>query len=183
MDPTLVDFLAVAQLAWWPVSKSLYALSKCIYALQFVLLVALRVVLVLLSPIWNVISFLLLPFVHLAKGLFTVVTFPLQVKWLERIETLYIYLGTAGLIGCMTGAVLYFIFNLLSSSLSSHATSNPKPRRSRTAAEFRTEQREKREERLSDYSGPSRVISERTPASKRRDLLSQSIAEEEDSDL
>jgi hypothetical protein len=79
MDVSLIDFLAVARLAWWPI-------SKCIFAVQAVLLLLLNVIIRLLSPFWIVGSFLLLPFVHLAKGLFHVVTFPLQVKWLERIE-------------------------------------------------------------------------------------------------
>lgn len=194
MDAALVDFLAVAQLAWWPI-------SKCIFAVQVVLSLLLHVVIRLLSPFWIVGSFLLLPFVHLARGLFHVVTFPLQVKWLERIEvcasvdrqrlenntkgiqTLYIYLGTAGIIGCLTGAVLYFIFNLLSPSISNQPTPKPKPRETRTTADFRNQQRGKREERLSGHSGSSRVIVARPPASKRSGLLSQSIVEEEDSDI
>lgn len=176
MDAVLVDFLAVARLAWWPI-------SKCIFAVQVVLSLLLNVIIRLLSPFWVVGSFLLLPFIHLAKALFYVVTFPLQVKWLERIETLYTYLGTAGLIGCLTGAVLYFIFNLLSSSIINQPTPKPKPRETRTAAEFKSQQSGKREERLSGRSGPSRVIVARPPASKRSDLLSQSIVEEEDSDI
>ncbi|OSS43667.1 hypothetical protein B5807_11561 [Epicoccum nigrum] len=176
MDAALVDFLAVARLAWWPI-------SRCIFAVRVVLSLLLNIINRLLSPFWIVGSFLLLPFTHLAKGLFHVVTFPLQAKWLERIETLYIYLGIAALIGCLAGAVLHFIFNLLSSSISNQPTPKPKPRETRTTAEFRSQQRGKREERLSGHSGPSRVIVARPPASKRSGLLSQSIVEEEDSDI
>src|SRR5690242_14359493 len=128
MDKAIVNTLAVVQWLWWPI-------SKLIGALRFLLSPVLHAVLFILSPIAIVAGFLLLPFIHLAKGLFYLVTLPLQVKWLERIEvsscmntglaasakinqTLYIYLGTAGLIGCMTGAVLYFIASFLSSSLS-----------------------------------------------------------------
>ena len=96
---------------------------------------------------------------------------------------MYIYLGSAGLIGCMTGAVLYFIFNVLSSTLNINGSLKAKPRKPRTAAEFRIEQHEKREELFSGHSSPARVVSDRTPTSKRRGLLSQTIAEEEDSDL
>jgi hypothetical protein len=78
-NPVLVNSLIAVQVVWWPI-------SKLIAALQFVLVPILRAVLFLLSPIWTVGTFLLLPFIHLAKGLYTVVTLPLQVKWLERIE-------------------------------------------------------------------------------------------------
>lgn len=83
----------------------------------------------------------------------------------------------------MTGAVLYLIFNLLSSSLNIDGSFKLKSRKSRTTADFRIEQREKKEEMLSGHSSSHRVISDRGPAAKRRGLLSQTIAEEEDSDL
>ncbi|KAH6622211.1 hypothetical protein C7974DRAFT_414869 [Boeremia exigua] len=176
MDKPLANLLAVVQLLCLPITKLLHAV-------RFVLSPILRLVLFLLSPIAIVGGFVLLPFVHLAKGLFHVVTLPLQVEWLERIETLYIYLGTAGLIGCMTGAVLYFIFKFLSSTLSIDAASKPPARRARTTAEFRTAQREKREKLSPVLQSPNRVAVDRTPSSRRRGLLSQTIVEEEDSDL
>lgn len=82
--------------------------------------------------------------------------------------------------------MLYFISSFLASSLSIDATSKPQPRKSRTAAEYRAARREKRE-KLShfspDLSSPSHVILDRTPVSRRKGLLSQTIVEEEDSDL
>ncbi|KAJ4982670.1 hypothetical protein SVAN01_11843 [Stagonosporopsis vannaccii] len=176
MDKALVNTLYVVHLVWWPI-------SKLTGAVRFLLSPVLHAAVFILSPIAIVARFLLLPFIHLAKGLFYLVTLPLQVKWLERIETLYIYLGTAGLIGCMTGAVLYFIARFLSSSLSIDAPSKITPRRARTTAEFRTAQREKREHLSPAQPGPSRVILDRAPSSRRRGLLSQTIVEEEDSDL
>lgn len=82
MEEDSITFRGALLIAWWP-------FSKCISGVQIVLTPVLRLVLVLLSPIWAVASlggFLLLPLVHLAKGLLNIVTFPLQVKWLERIE-------------------------------------------------------------------------------------------------
>ena len=79
MDKALNNFISVVHVVWWPISKLLNAF-------RIVLSPVLHVVVFLLSPIWIVGGFLLLPFIHLAKGLFHIVTLPLQVKWLERIE-------------------------------------------------------------------------------------------------
>ncbi|KAF2630366.1 hypothetical protein BU25DRAFT_256988 [Macroventuria anomochaeta] len=175
MDKALVNFLTVVQLVWWP-------LRKLTNAIRFIVSPVLHAVVFILSPIWIVGSFMLLPFIHLAKGLFHIITLPLQVKWLERIETLYIYLGTAGLIGCMTGAVLYFIFKFLSSSLSIDATSRVKPRKGRTTAEFRSARREKQDRILASMP-PTQVVLDKASRRRRHGLLSQTIVEEEDSDF
>lgn len=79
MDKVLVNLLTLAHIIWWPI-------SKLINAFRAILLPVARAVIFLLSPIWLVGNFLLLPFIHLAKALYHIVTFPLQVKWLERIE-------------------------------------------------------------------------------------------------
>jgi hypothetical protein len=79
MDNALVKSLTVVHLLWWPI-------SKLINLVRVVLSPPLRLLVFLLSPIWIVGSFLVLPFVHLVRGLYHVVTLPLQVKWLERIE-------------------------------------------------------------------------------------------------
>lgn len=82
MEEAPFNFFIAVQLVWWPFSKLLNAvrvlLSPFFYTIVF-----------LVSPIWIVGTFLLLPFVHLAKGLFHIITVPLQVKWLERIEVHY----------------------------------------------------------------------------------------------
>ncbi|KAJ4405454.1 hypothetical protein N0V91_005194 [Didymella pomorum] len=175
MDGALVKFLTVVNLVWWPI-------SKLINTIQSILSPILRLVVLLFSPIWIVGSFLVLPFVHLVKGLYHVITLPLTVKWLERIETLYIYLGTAGLVGCMTGAVLYFIFKLLSSALSIDAGSKYKPPKGRTTAEFRAARREKQDRMLAP-SLPIPVVVDKVPGRRGRGLLSQIIVEEDDSDF
>jgi hypothetical protein len=53
---------------WWP-------LSKLFNGIVF-----------LLAPIWTLVSFILLPFIHLAHTIINIVTFPFRVQWLERIE-------------------------------------------------------------------------------------------------
>jgi hypothetical protein len=47
-----------------------------------------HVILFLLAPIWTLVSFILLPFNHLAQTIYSIVTLPFSVKWLERIEVL-----------------------------------------------------------------------------------------------
>ena len=97
-------------------------------------------------------------------------------------QTLYIYLGTAGLVGCMTGAVIYFIFTFLSSSLNIDATSRAMPPKGRTTAEFRAARREKHHQTLAP-GPPIPVVLDKAPGRRGRGLLSQTIVEEEDSDF
>lgn len=84
MDDALVKFLTVVHLLWWPC-------SKLINTVRIVLSPFLHLIVFLLSPIWIVGGFLILPFIHLFKGLYHIVTLPLQVKWLERIEVCYLF--------------------------------------------------------------------------------------------
>lgn len=89
----------------------------------------------------------------------------------------------------MAGAVVFALFKLVSSSLNLDSATIPRARdRSRTTADFRTEQREKKERvkkegsfELSPAATP--VILKRVPGVRRRGLLSQAIIEEEDSDF
>tara|TARA_R110002003_G_scaffold48_5_gene3966 strand:+ start:52347 stop:52556 length:210 start_codon:yes stop_codon:yes gene_type:complete len=66
-DVRFVIFV-VLYLIWWPFSQIL------------------RGAVFLLSPIWVLCSFILLPFIHLASAIINIVTFPFSVKWLDRIE-------------------------------------------------------------------------------------------------
>lgn len=98
-------------------------------------------------------------------------------------QTLYIYLGTAGLIGCLTGAILFIIFKVLASTLNIDPTGAPKAReKGRTTAEYRAARRVKKED-LSPHSPiATPIVFKKANASQRRGLLSQAIMEEEDSD-
>ncbi|KZM19505.1 uncharacterized protein EKO05_0003004 [Ascochyta rabiei] len=175
MDTARVNVSILVQLVSWPT-------TKLIHALRFLLSPLLHAIVFVLSPIWILARFLLLPFLHLAKRLFHVITLPLQLKWLERIETIYIYLGTAGLIGCMTGAILYLIFSFLSSSLSIDTASQANPPKRRTTADFRAARRHKQEPTL-DPAPPTQPVLDKAPGPRRRGLLSQTIVDEDDSDF
>ena len=52
----------------WPISKLINA------------------TIILLVPFYNVITFILLPFIHLGGAVIRVLSIPFTVKWLERIE-------------------------------------------------------------------------------------------------
>jgi hypothetical protein len=99
-------------------------------------------------------------------------------------QTLYIYLGTAALVGCVTGAVMFAIFKLVSSSLNIDSAIVPPPQdRSRTTAEFRAARREKKEGSMDFPTSPTPAVLKKVPGSRRKGLLSQAIIEEEDSDF
>jgi hypothetical protein len=89
----------------------------------------------------------------------------------------------------MTGAVVFMLFKFVSSSLNLEAATVHLPRdRSRTTADFRTEQREKKKrvkkaESLEVSPAHTPVILKRVPGARRQGLLSQAIIEEEDSDF
>jgi hypothetical protein len=82
----------------------------------------------------------------------------------------------------MTGAVLYFIFKFLSSSLSIDASRSMPPKH-RTTAEFRASRRQKKDRMLAHPAPPSLAVLDKAPSVRRRGLLSQTIVEEEDSDF
>ncbi|KAH7074623.1 hypothetical protein BKA63DRAFT_316942 [Paraphoma chrysanthemicola] len=157
---------AILYIIWWPISQ------------------VVRAVVFILSPVWTLCSFILLPIIHLARVVINIVTFPFSTKWLDRIETLYIFLGTAGLIGCATGAVLFIIFKFVSSSLNIDNATVPQRRpQGRTTAEYRAAWREKKEESINHSPASTPVVLKKVAGSHRRGLLSQAIIEEEDSDF
>jgi hypothetical protein len=99
-------------------------------------------------------------------------------------QTLYIYLGTAALVGCITGGVIFIFFKFLSSSLSIDSAIVPQSRdQSRTTAEFRAARREKKEESTMYSPASAPTVLKKVAGSRRRGLLSQAIIEEEDSDF
>jgi hypothetical protein len=94
-------------------------------------------------------------------------------------ETVYIYLGTAALIGCLTGGVVFIFFKLLSSSLHIDSAPLPQPRdRSRTTAEFRAASRKKKEGPFDPMEYPlvsTAAVLDKVVGSRRKGLLLQAI--------
>jgi hypothetical protein len=99
-------------------------------------------------------------------------------------QTLYVYLGTAALIGCITGGVIFIFFKFLSSFLNIDSALAPQPRdRIRTTADFRAARREKKEESIHPSPASTPVVLKKASGTRRRGLFSQIIIEEEDSDF
>jgi hypothetical protein len=104
-------------------------------------------------------------------------------------QTIWIYLGIAGLIGLATGAVLHLTFNLISSTLriDSVAEAERKARfNGRTPAQFRAARRKKHaalESQSPDYPSTPTMVNKGFGSRRQRGLLSQTIMEEQDSDF
>lgn len=86
----------------------------------------------------------------------------------KNLQALYIYLGTATLIGALTGTVLFAIFSFLSSALNIDVATPRAKRRTPAGfrADFKVEHQEKAER-------PAPVLEK--PLPRRRGLLSQTI--------
>jgi hypothetical protein len=177
-------------------------LSTILYCLWLPTSKILSAVSFVLSPFWALAQFTFLPVAYLLQTIYAVVSFPFRLHLLERIEvgwfyysmtwypadrvtgvmlthqqTLYIWVGVAGLIGCIAGTVLFLIFKFLTSAFSIDGTADA-PARSdgRTVKEFRATRRVKKEPHTGSPSG-RRV--DKVAALRRRGLLSQPILEEE----
>ncbi|KAF2744439.1 hypothetical protein M011DRAFT_384810, partial [Sporormia fimetaria CBS 119925] len=92
-------------------------LSIVLYHTTYSLMLPLRLLYSVCIFIWSIIQFVLLPITYALQGIYIIASIPFRLQLLERLETLYIYLGIAALIGCGTGALLFLVFNSLSSAL------------------------------------------------------------------
>ncbi|KAG9621073.1 hypothetical protein KCU64_g21489, partial [Aureobasidium melanogenum] len=97
-------------------------------------------------------------------------------RFLQKFETIYIYLGVASITGISCGLLLHFIYSFLHSNL--HLASEPAVR-GPTSRQYRASRRRK-EAMLSPTLSMSSVLD--TPGAGRYGLLAQTI-HEEDSDF
>ncbi|KAF2086963.1 hypothetical protein K490DRAFT_43462 [Saccharata proteae CBS 121410] len=139
-------------------------------------------IIVVVSPIWFGLHFLLLPFIHLGHFLWQAALLPLNV--LAKFETLYVFLGVAGIIGVATGGILYFGIWFLNTALNLQAPEEEPARR--TPATYRAERKRKKRAMQGFVKAPAPISmsssGKETLSSRPRDLLSQTILEEDDSD-
>ncbi|KAL1642051.1 hypothetical protein SLS58_005639 [Diplodia intermedia] len=136
----------------------------------------LHALLTILSPLYYALQFVLLPFIYLAHFTWHAVVFPFVM--LAKLETLYVYLGVAGIVGVTTGGMLYLSFSVLKTALNldSHEEFS-----GATAAEYRAARRKKKASQRNIGASVSTDSSGRLRGnvpSKKRDLLSQTILEE-----
>ncbi|KAG9658738.1 hypothetical protein KCU98_g17600, partial [Aureobasidium melanogenum] len=156
------------------VSWSLAALYYLIYPVYFLLCFVALALKTLLSPITSLLLFLLQPLVLFAQLLAYCALVPL--RFLQKFETIYIYLGVACITGISTGLLLHFVYSFLHSNL--HLASEPAVR-GPTSKQYRASPRRK-EAMLSPTLSMSSVLD--TPGAGRYGLLAQTI-HEEDSDF
>ncbi|KAF1957406.1 hypothetical protein CC80DRAFT_491522 [Byssothecium circinans] len=143
---------------WWPTSKALNGI-------RFIL-----------SPFWALLQFIFLPLTHLIQAILSIVLLPFRLDILERIETIYIWLGIASVVGAATGVFIFFVYKFLTSAFHIDTASQAKaPPRGRTVKEYRTARRGKNGSAM-ESSGPAVM---KIAAPRRRGLLSQPIMEEE----
>ncbi|KAG9623853.1 hypothetical protein KCU64_g20082, partial [Aureobasidium melanogenum] len=122
----------------------------------------------------SLLLFLLQPLVLFAQLLAYCALVPL--RFLQKFETIYIYLGVACITGISTGLLLHFVYSFLHSNL--HLASEPAVR-GPTSKQYRASPRRK-EAMLSPTLSMSSVLD--TPGAGRYGLLAQTI-HEEDSDF
>ncbi|KAF2446441.1 hypothetical protein P171DRAFT_357484 [Karstenula rhodostoma CBS 690.94] len=152
-------------------------LSTILYCLWLPISKILSAVVFILSPFWALAQFIFLPVAYLLKTIYAFVSFPFRLHLLERIETIYIWVGVAGLIGCIAGTVLFLVFRFLASAFHLDGTTDAQSRASgRTVKEFRAMRRVKKEPHTGSPSG--RRL-DKVAALRRRGLSSQPILEEE----
>ncbi|KAH0259834.1 hypothetical protein KCU91_g14989, partial [Aureobasidium melanogenum] len=156
------------------VSWSLAALYYLIYPVYFLLCSIAIILNTLLSPITSLLLFLLQPLVLFAQLLAYCTLVPL--RFLQKFETIYIYLGLASITGISCGLLLHFVYSFLHSNL--HLASEPAVR-GPTSRQYRASRRRK-EAMLSPTLSMSSVLD--TPGAGRYGLLAQTI-HEEDSDF
>ncbi|KAI6813205.1 hypothetical protein KC340_g16644 [Hortaea werneckii] len=157
----LTKTLTVLSYIWWPIGTLLSFLAK------FVLYLA--------KLLYWPIGFLLQPVIYLARFILTCLLAPFRL--LVKLETLYIYLGTAALVGLIIGLIISLIYGSLSNIIGSNTAPAAAAAQSRlrSAREYReTKKRQKQNRLLSDE--PPAILSP-VPASSpvrvaQRDQLS-----------
>lgn len=111
------------------------------YPLTFLYRLTTSLLSLLLTPILSLTRFLLLPLTYTLVGIYHVLAFPFRLRLLERLETLWIYFGIAGIIGVVAGGVLYVVYSTVVNGLGIDRGSE------RERARFREGQRRRERER------------------------------------
>ncbi|KAI5205860.1 hypothetical protein E4T39_02933 [Aureobasidium subglaciale] len=157
----------------------LTGLYYLIYPVYFVLAFLALTLKALLSPITSALLFLLQPLLLFGQLLAYCTIAPF--RFLQRFETIYIYLGVASITGISCGLLLHFVYSFLYSNL--HLAPEPVAR-GPTSKQYRASRRRKdmyqSDAMLSPTLSMTSVLD--TPGAGRYGLLAQTI-HEEDSDF
>ncbi|KAI7545945.1 hypothetical protein KC331_g5920 [Hortaea werneckii] len=137
----LTKTLTVLSYIWWPIGTLLSFLAT------FVLYLA--------KLLYWPIGFLLQPVIYLARFILTCLLAPFRL--LVKLETLYIYLGTAALVGLIIGLIISLIYGSLSNIIGSNTTPAAAAAQSRlrSAREYRETKKRKKQNRLLSDEPPA----------------------------
>ncbi|KAK7539120.1 hypothetical protein IWX49DRAFT_571619 [Phyllosticta citricarpa] len=159
------------------------AFTASYYLLLLPLFTLARWTFIIVAPLYFALQFVLLPILHLGRFSLHVVLLPLTL--LAKLETIYIYVGVASVIGIMAGCLLHVSTRVLRTMFGLHVDSTwPKSPPVRSAADYRAERR-RRGKRV-----PAAVPKKFEPLElpregrtlRQRSLWSQPILEEDDSE-
>ncbi|KAI6900175.1 hypothetical protein KC318_g8513 [Hortaea werneckii] len=141
--------LTVLSYIWWPIGTLLSFIAT------FVLYLA--------KLLYWPIGFLLQPVIYLARFILTCLLAPFRL--LVKLETLYIYLGTAALVGLIIGLIISLIYGSLSNIIGSNTAPAAAAAQSRlrSAREYRETKKRKKQNRL--LSDETAAILSPVPAS------------------
>ncbi|KAF2811486.1 uncharacterized protein BDZ99DRAFT_440359 [Mytilinidion resinicola] len=156
-------------------------LSVLYYIILLPVVKLVQLILLVLLPLLSLVQWILLPVTHLARVLLGVALLPFHAQLLSRFETIYIYLGVAGVIGSITGLILFACFNFLSALLRIDAAPEDTQAKGMTAASYRAARR--RKQAIQPIYPLSPTVLKEEVTGPHRNLLAQTIVEEEDSDL
>ncbi|RMY85323.1 hypothetical protein D0862_11210 [Hortaea werneckii] len=144
----LTKTLTVLSYTWWPIGILLKSIATFILYLAKLLY-------------WPI-GFLLQPVIYLARFILTCLLAPFRL--LVKLETLYIYLGTAALVGLVVGLIISLIYGSLSNIIGSNAAPAAATQsRLRSAREYRETKKRKKQNRLLSDESPAILSS--VPAS------------------
>ncbi|KAK4569815.1 hypothetical protein LTR86_002784 [Recurvomyces mirabilis] len=169
----------------WPIGLVIY----------YVLLYLATAILFLAKILYTPVGWLLQPFIYLGQFLLIVLWTPFRL--LAKLETLYIYLGVAAVVGLAIGAVMRYLYGSLSGVLRLDTPGQQPPARS--AKEYRQAKRREKQEAAASFYPPLHASPQSTSPTQPsqayystsdvalksphgKGLLNQTIMEEMDSD-
>ncbi|KAK3673649.1 hypothetical protein LTR78_006554 [Recurvomyces mirabilis] len=165
----------------WPIGLVVY------YVLLYLAIAILFLAKILYTPV----GWLLQPIIYMGQFLLIVLWTPFRL--LAKLETLYIYLGVAAVVGLAIGAVMRYLYGSLSGVL--HLDTPP----ARSAKEYRQAKRREKEKTAASFYPPLHASPQSTSPTQPsqayystsdaalksrhgKGLLNQTIMEEMDSD-
>ncbi|EMC97079.1 hypothetical protein BAUCODRAFT_121596 [Baudoinia panamericana UAMH 10762] len=122
-------------------TAALYVLRPLAVLIWYIVRYIIFVVVILLQFLYQPLRFLLQPFIYFGRLILLCLLVPFQL--LAKLETIYIYLGVAAIVGALVGLALSYTYGSISTAL--HLDAKSGPARLRTARQYREANRKRRE--------------------------------------